>query len=93
MSYEPHEVSLPRMGKVHIACTIRCVNDHCPRPQLLTLKALTQVNNGDVIELVSDNPATVETIPAMMLTLDGKHLATIRDGDLWRLYLRKGLAP
>ena len=32
-------------------------------------------------------------IPAMMLTLDGKHLATIRDGDLWRLYLRKGLAP
>lgn len=89
---EPHTVQLPGHGDVPVACTIDCVGDPCPRPQLLTLKALNQIGDGEVIELISDNPATVETIPAMMLTVDGIHLGTLREEDLWRVFLRKGTA-
>lgn len=86
----PHVVRLEAVGEIQVTCTIDCVGDPCPRPQLLTLKALNQIKDGEVIELVSDNPATVETIPAMMLTVDGIHLGTLREEPLWRVFLRKG---
>jgi TusA-related sulfurtransferase len=48
------------------------------------------VQDGDVVELVSDNPTAVETIPAMMLSAYGSHLATVRREGCWKVYVRKG---
>jgi TusA-related sulfurtransferase len=61
----------------------------CPRPQLLTIKILSQIEPGEVIEVISDNPAAVESFPALMEALCCTHLLTLRDKDGWRLYLRK----
>lgn len=85
------EVEVPGFGSVVVACTVNCLGDGCPRPQLLTLKALREVADGEIVELISDNLAAVETIPAMMLTEEGTHLKTVRDGLRWKVYVRKGL--
>jgi tRNA 2-thiouridine synthesizing protein A len=84
-------VDLPGVGSLLVTRSVNCVGDGCPKPQLLTLKALNQVEVGDVVELVSDNPTAVETIPAMMMAVYGSHIATIRGDGCWKVYVRKGM--
>lgn len=84
-----HDAELPGIGKVRVACVIDCMGALCPRPQLLIVKMLSQVNEGDVVEVVSDNPAAVEAFPFLAETLPCSHLLTVREQVCWRLYLRK----
>ncbi len=91
VSAEPHSVHLEGAGKVLIARTLDCIGATCPRPQLLTMRILDGLEEGEVIELLSDNPATVETLPALMFSHGGTHVATVKQRDLWRVYMRKGL--
>lgn len=37
----------------------------CPHPQIYTKKSLDKIASGDVLELVLDNPSSVETIEQM----------------------------
>ena len=90
LSRTQRRVELPEVGEVTVVYTVNCIGDSCPRPQLLTLRALDEAVDGEVVELISDNPASVETISALMLVADGQHLATLRNGDVWEIYLQKG---
>ncbi|MBW8305647.1 MAG: sulfurtransferase TusA family protein [Thiobacillus sp.] len=85
------EVDIPGVGKLILVRSVDCLGAMCPRPQLLTLKVLGEIEPGEVIEVLSDNPAAVEGFPALAQTLNSTHLATVRDADRWRMYLRKGL--
>ncbi|MFP4132447.1 MAG: sulfurtransferase TusA family protein [Thiohalospira sp.] len=77
-------------GTLRIRRRVTCEGDGCPKPQLLTLKALSLVNAGEGVELVTDNPAAVETIPAMMYSVDGEHVATLQDEQgHWRVYVQR----
>jgi TusA-related sulfurtransferase len=82
---------LPGIGRVNVAYVVDCMGAMCPRPQLLTMKILAQVDDGEVIEVVSDNPAAVEAFPSLAESLLCTHLLTVRERECWRLYLRKGL--
>lgn len=84
------EENLPGIGLVRVAYVVDCMGAMCPRPQLLTMKVLAQVGEGEVIEVVSDNPAAVEALPALAEILFCSHMMTLRERDCWRLYLRKG---
>ncbi len=84
-----HPVELPWGEVVQISRTADCMGAACPRPQLVTMRMLESMNKGDVLELISDNPTTVETIPALAMTLCSRHLATLHTDNGWRIYLRK----
>ncbi len=88
---ETREVEIRGLGVMKVARSVNCIGDGCPKPQLLTLKALNQLPEGSVVELISDNPTAVETIPSMMMAAYGSHLATIRDDSYWKVYVRKGI--
>jgi TusA-related sulfurtransferase len=83
------EISVPGAGTLRLVRSVDCLGAMCPRPQLLTMKVLGEVEPGDVIEVVSDNPAAVEGFPALAQALNCAYLATVRDADHWRMYLRK----
>lgn len=83
------EISVPGAGTLRLVRSVDCLGAMCPRPQLLTMKVLGEVGPGDVIEVVSDNPAAVEGFPALAQALNCAYLATVRDADHWRMYLRK----
>lgn len=87
---ELRTVMLHGLGKVEVHVTIDCLGAVCPRPQLLTMKAVDQMSDGEVLELLIDNPSSAEAIPAMDMTLGSTHLATVKDEQGWRIYLRKG---
>lgn len=38
----------------------------CPHPQIYTKKSLEKMNEGDVLQLVFDNPSSAETIVQML---------------------------
>ncbi len=84
------EAVLPDGTKVSVKQSINCLGDSCPRPQLMTKKALAAATQGDVIEVLIDNPTSVEAIPPMMPGLASTHLATVRAERCWRVFVRKG---
>jgi TusA-related sulfurtransferase len=84
------KVDLPGCGEVAVVRSIDCVGEMCPRPQLLTVKVIGEVGEGQVIELLTDNAAAVEGFPALAMKLNCAHLATIREPGHWRMYLRRG---
>lgn len=84
------EAMLPDGTKVAVKQQVNCLGDSCPRPQLLTRKALAGAAAGDVIEVLIDNPTSVEAIPPMMPGLASTHLATVRAERCWRVFVRKG---
>lgn len=86
------EEDIPGIGRVRVSYVVDCMGAMCPRPQLLTMKILGQVGEGEVIEVISDNPAAVEAFPSLAETLYCSHLLTVRERDCWRLYLRKSLS-
>lgn len=83
-------VVLEGCGPVQVHIRINCLGAVCPRPQLLTMRALDHMSDGEVLELLVDNPSSAEAIPAMGMTLGSTHLATVRDTAGWRIYVRKG---
>lgn len=72
-----------------LAKSVDCIGDSCPRPQLMTKKALGSAAAGDVIEVLVDNPSSVEAIPPMMDDLGASHLETMKADRCWKIYVRK----
>ena len=85
-------VEVPGVGLLTIVRQVNCLGDSCPRPQILTRKALSEINDGEVVEVLIDNPSSVEAIPPMLPGLRCTHLATVKDPRQWRVYVRKGVA-
>ncbi len=84
-------VDVCELGPIQVQVAIDCRGAVCPRPQLLTMKALEQMLDGEVLELLVDNPSSTEAIPAMTLTLGSTHLITVKEVGYWSIYLRKGI--
>ena len=80
-------VDLPGHGTVEVRCRVACEGEGCPKPQLLTLKALNESPGGTVVEVITDNLSAVETIPSMMDIYGGRHLATTKDEGYWHIYV------
>ena len=77
-------------GTVHVVTQkVDCIGDSCPRPQLMTKKALNTASPGDVIEVLVDNSSSMEAIPPMMNDLSASHLETIKAERCWEIYVRK----
>jgi len=83
------EVVLGDGSKVTIARQVDCLGVSCPRPQLMTKRAIGEVALGEVIEVLADNPSSVEALPPMCDELDATHLETVKAPNCWRIYIRK----
>lgn len=84
------DVEIEGVGKVTVSRVIDCVGDSCPRPQLKTKKTLQEMGDGEVLELHVDNQSSMEIVPTMLAGFGARHLTTVRDGNMWKLYIRKG---
>ncbi|MBZ0097056.1 MAG: sulfurtransferase TusA family protein [Sulfuricella sp.] len=83
------EVTLSNGQKVKIARRVDCLGCSCPRPQLMTKKAVNEMSSSDVVEVALDNPSSVEALPPMCDELNATHLETIKASDSWRVYIQK----
>lgn len=82
-------ITLEDGRSVEVADVVDCLGDSCPRPQLLTKKALGNAATGDVIEVKIDNPTSLEAVIAMIPDLGGSHLGTIKGNRGWQVIVEK----
>lgn len=68
---------------------VDCLGDSCPRPQLMTKKALGSAASGEVIEVKIDNPTSLETVVSMIPEFGGTHLGTLKGKRGWSVVVRK----
>jgi len=69
--------------------TVDVLGDSCPRPQLMTKKALGLAAPGDVIEVLVDNPTSMEALGPLAPAFNGTHLGTLKDARCWRVFMRR----
>ena len=72
-----------------ISRVVDVLGDSCPRPQLMTKKALNEAASGAVIEVKVDNPTSMEAIPTVMAAVNGTYLGTLKANRYWRVFVRK----
>ena len=75
--------------KIRIARHVDCLGVSCPRPQLMTKKAVNEAAVGDIIEVLADNPSSIEALPPLCDELDATHLETVKASNCWHIYIRK----
>lgn len=84
------EVTLDTGEVVVAASVVDCIGDNCPRPQILTRKALAVASAGEIIEVKVDNPTSMEALPPIIEENGGAHLGTFRRARHWQVLARKG---
>lgn len=83
------EAVLSNGAKIKVARQVDCLGVSCPRPQLMTKKAIGEIAIGEIIEVLADNPSSVEALPPMCDELDATHLDTVKAHNCWRIYIQK----
>lgn len=84
-----HNVTLSDGETYGVAKSVDCLGDSCPRPQLMTKKAIASVGVGDLIEVLVDNPSSMEALPPLCDDLGATHMETVKDPRCWKVYIRK----
>lgn len=83
------DVTLSDGKTVSVTQRVDCLGDSCPRPQLATKKAVSNAASSDVVEVLVDNPTSMEALPPMCPGLAATHLETIAGDKGWRVYIQK----
>lgn len=84
-----HQVTLSDGHMATVTRQVDCLGDSCPRPQLMTKKALLEATAGDIIEVIVDNPSSMEALPPMCAGLGATHLETKQAERCWQVFIRK----
>ncbi len=83
------EVEIPGVGKVTIDRVVDCSGMVCPRPQLEVKKAATQMNSGEVAEVIITNPASTEAVPGILKKTGCTLLGQIKEQGSFKIYFKK----
>lgn len=86
---QPGNLALSDGRMITVARRVDCLGDSCPRPQLMTKKALGEAAAGDVIEVIVDNSSSMEALPPMCAGLGATHLETRKADRCWLVFIRK----
>ncbi len=62
----------------------------CPHPQIYTKKSIEKINEGDILEVIFDNPSSKETIVQMCEQAGHELLEEKTEGGKLMLKIEKG---
>ncbi len=82
-------VEVPGHGSMVADASVDLTGETCLRTNLVTKRALDAAAPGSVVEIVSDNLSSVETIPFMLAGHGCVHLGTLHLEGTWKIYARK----
>jgi tRNA 2-thiouridine synthesizing protein A len=62
----------------------------CPYPQLFLTKALKEVGKNSVLEILTDNPPSLDTLPRSIRNNKQEYLGTeVHSPGVWKILARK----
>ena len=83
------EVQLQDGTKVTVNNRLDCIGDTCPRPQPKLKKSIKGMESGEIVEVLINNPPSLETLPALCPEIGATHLDSLKELNLWKLYIQK----
>ena len=83
------EVQLQDGTKVTVNNRLDCIGDTCPRPQLKLKKSIKGMESGEIVEVLINNPPSLETLPALCPEIRATPLDSLKEPNLWKLYIQK----
>jgi tRNA 2-thiouridine synthesizing protein A len=69
--------------------TIDTTGLYCPVPIVKTAERIKELETDSVLEVLSDDGGIRADLPAWCNAHGHEYLGLVRDGAVWRLYLRK----
>lgn len=69
--------------------TIDCVGLYCPMPIVRTAQAIREMEPGQVLELLADDPGVRSDMPAWAEKTGNEFLGIEEDGEELKVYVRK----
>jgi tRNA 2-thiouridine synthesizing protein A len=61
----------------------------CPGPLMATKKATGEMNQGEIVEVLSSDPATKRDVPKWAVKKGFEYLGDILEDGYFRLYIKK----
>ena len=83
------EVQLQDGTKVTVNNRLDYIGDTCPRTQLKLKKSIKGMESGEIVEVLINNPPSLETLPALCSEIGAIHLDSLKEPNLWKLYIQK----
>lgn len=81
-------IPLRKIGEGRYSIDVRGYT--CPYPEVFARRALATIASGEVLELLTDNAPSCETIPAAAEELKNKVVEVKKeDGQNWRIVIQK----
>ncbi len=69
--------------------TLDCIGLYCPEPVFKTRLELDELNVGEVLEVVADDPAAEEDIRSLVKNLGHELLEIRKDGNIVHLLIKR----
>lgn len=82
-------ITLDNGDVINVTKTVDCLGFSCPRPQLMTKGAMSDAKSGEIINIVIDNPTSMESLASMQSELSSKHLGTVFSNQSWKVLMQK----
>ncbi|OOF77524.1 sulfurtransferase TusA [Rodentibacter caecimuris] len=78
------------MPEITITQTLDTLGLRCPEPVMLVRKTIRHLNEGDVLLLLADDPATTRDIPSFCQFMDHHLLRSEVETTPFKYWIKKG---
>lgn len=69
--------------------TIDCLGLYCPMPIIKTAEKIKELNNGEILEVLSDDEGIIEDMPNWCKMTGNEFLGIEKNDDEFKAYVKK----
>ena len=69
--------------------TLDAVGLYCPVPVMLTTEKIKELEKGEVLEVMTDDPDSLEDIPCWCKRTGHKFMKVVRENEVYKFYMQK----
>lgn len=69
--------------------TLDAVGLYCPVPVMLATEKIKELNKGEVLEILADDPDSLEDIPHWCKITGNRFLKITRENGIYKFYIQK----
>ena len=75
---------------MEVDATLDAIGLYCPVPVMLTTEKIKEIEKRQVLEILTDDPDSLEDIPHWCKITGNKFLKVTRENGIYRFYVQKG---